>query len=67
MWIRLGVNELINLKHVVSIKKGASNTLDIQFDDFKSSRVLPFAAGEDRDAAFDRLILNLEKLGNLME
>lgn len=67
MWIRLGGNEIVNLAHVASIRKGERLSIDIQFADFDHARILPFPTKEDRDAAFERLVDNLVKLGNAME
>lgn len=67
MWIRLGSNEMVNLAHVASIRKGDRHTIDIQFSDFDHARILPFGSKEDRDAAFERLVDNLVKLGSAME
>ncbi len=67
MWIRLGSNEIVNLAHVAAIRKGDRHTIDIQFQDFDHARILPFPSKEERDAAFERLVENLVKLGTAME
>jgi len=67
MWLRLGENELINMDHVSSVKKGLEHTIDIHFRDFQHSRILPFPGREERDQAFERLVENLLRLGNAME
>ena len=67
MWLRLGDNELINLDHVASVKKGLENTIDILFNDFNHSRKLPFDTKEARNEAFERIVENLVKLRDAME
>ena len=67
MWLRLGDNEIINLEHVVSVKKGLQHTIDVTFDDFQNQRVLPFSDKESRDEAFEKLVGNLMKTRNAMD
>lgn len=67
MWISLGENELINLNHVSSLRKGIKDTIEIQFGDFRHGKTLSFEDPESRDAAFRRLSENLSRLGELME
>lgn len=67
MWLKLGDNELINLDHVISIRKGSSNTIEIQYADPKLGKLLPFNMTSDRDKAFDRLTENLIRLRHGLE
>ena len=67
MWLKLGDNELVNLNHVISIKKGVKNTIEIHYQGLSHAKVLPFSESDHRDRAFDRIIENLVKLGRALE
>ena len=66
MWIRLGDNELINLNHVRSIRKGEENTMELHIRGLETPRKLPFETQEGRDDAFDNLFTSLVKAGEAL-
>lgn len=68
MWLKLGEKEIINLDHVYSVKKGfEGDVLELHFVVGNQKRVLPFDSENLRDAAFDRIMKNLQKLGKGLE
>ena len=67
MWLRLGNEELINMDHVVSVKKGDDSSLEIVVQGFDHVRTLFFDHDEDRDLAFEKLVDNLIKLREAMQ
>jgi len=67
MWLLLGDTEIINLRHVSSVKKGADNLIEIYFEDFNHYRILPFPSEETRNAAFERLVRGLKDGDKVLE
>ena len=67
MWLKLGEQELINLDHVSSIKKGEDDVLIIQFHGKEERRILPFPRTVDREAAFERIVRTLVRIGKAIE
>lgn len=67
MWIKLGDNEMVNLDHIYSIKKGSENNIEIRFMKGDYMKILPFGEAESRDRAFDRIIKILVQLGMAIE
>ncbi|MBL8018152.1 MAG: hypothetical protein K8S54_09925 [Spirochaetia bacterium] len=67
LWLRLGDNELIQLDHVISIKKQEPQGIEMLFTEPNGKRILTFADQADRNRAFDRLIENLVKLRMALE
>jgi hypothetical protein len=62
MWLRLGVDEIINLEHVLSIKKMDSSQIEIIFSGPERKKLVQFGDRNSRDAAFEGLVDNLIKL-----
>ncbi|MBX7058578.1 MAG: hypothetical protein K1X75_10980 [Leptospirales bacterium] len=67
MWIRLGDNELLNLDHVISIKKGGQSTLEMRYANPDANRTVRFRTDQERDLVFERVIKNMVTLGLAME
>ena len=67
MWIKLGDNEMVNLDHIYSIKKGNDNNIEIRFMKGDYMKILPFGDPETRDRAFDRILKILVQLGIAIE
>lgn len=63
MWLQLGDNEIINLTHVTSIKKGQGHTIEIAFIDSKTQKIIPFQSDESRDKTYNSLIASMVRLG----
>ena len=63
MWLQLGDNEIINLNHVTSIKKGTGHTIEISFTDTRTQKVIPFQSDESRDKTYSSLIASMVRLG----
>ncbi|MCB1307223.1 MAG: hypothetical protein KDK30_03540 [Leptospiraceae bacterium] len=66
MWVRLGDEEILNLHHVLSIKKAGGN-LEVRYNNPTQNRTIRFSDPQDRDAAFERIMENLIKLRLAME
>lgn len=67
MWLKLGDKELINLDHVAYVRKGDDDALILQFTGREERRVVPFSKTTDRDAAFERIVRTLVRLGRAIE
>ena len=67
MWLKLGEKEIINLNHVVSIRKGENFTIEIRFSHGDQKKVLPFDRDETRDQAFTGILTSLQKLGQAIQ
>ena len=67
MWLKLGNHELLNLDHVYSIRKWESLHMDIFLRNQSRPKRLSFENEASRDAAFDSLFENLQKIGQAME
>ncbi len=67
MWIRLGDNELLNMDHVISVKKSGQSTLEIRYMNAEANRTVRFRSDQERDLVFERVIQNMIALGLAME
>ncbi|HMU82903.1 MAG TPA: hypothetical protein PKE49_03245 [Leptospiraceae bacterium] len=67
LWLRLGDNELVQLDHVVSIKKQEPQAIELTFLEPNGKRILTFPDPAERNRAFDRLLENLVKLRMALE
>lgn len=67
LWIRLGEGELLNLAHVISLKKGPGNTIEIRYINPGANRTVRFQAPEERDEVFERIVENMRRLGLALE
>lgn len=67
MWLRLGDNEIINMEHVVFIRKGPENTIEFHFRESHHLKVVPFRTDGERDYMFDMFVGHLVKLRAAME
>jgi len=67
LWLRLGDNELVQLGHVISIKKQEPQGIEIIFTEPNGKRILTFPDTAERNRAFDRLLENLVKLRMALE
>lgn len=62
MWLRLGEDEIINLEHVLSIKKIDTSQIEIIFSVPDRKKLVQFGDRSARDYAFEGLVDNLIKM-----
>ena len=67
MWLKLGTEELINLEHCSSLKKGEKFTLELRYPNPKRNRIIHFDDENGRDIAFDKVVKNLVRIQKAME
>ncbi len=67
MWIILGQEEIVNLDHCSSIKKGDENTIELCFPEPSKNRIIKFEEKIGRDLAFEKIIKNLVRLQQALE
>ncbi len=67
MWIRLGDGELLNLDHIISIKKGPQSTIELRYNNPAANRTVRFPMDQERDLVFERVVENMIKLRLAME
>ena len=67
MWLKLGNEEIINLNHCTSLKKGREFTLELRYSNSRKNRLIHFDDEDSRDAAFDKVIKNLVRMQQAME
>ena len=67
MWIILGQEELLNLDHCSSIKKGEGPVIELIFPDNTQNRIIQFEEKIQRDLAFEKIIKNFVRLEKALE
>lgn len=67
MWLRLGTDEILNMDMVTSIKRTGDFTIEIRYLDPQASRSIQFDNKDHCQAAFEKMIENLVKMGAAMQ